>query len=104
MSCCGQLKTNENGNFAPPSGIQMMFSVHFDIKFVMKKSAPPSGINPPDEGAKIPDGGVALTQGEDVKFLAGINHNTPFVFIHHINIMSGILIACKELHWVQHTN
>ena len=35
-----------------------------------------------------------------MKFLAGINHNTPFVFIHHINIMSGILIACKELHWV----
>ena len=46
----------------------MMFSVDFDIKFVMKKSAPPSGINPPDEGAKILDGGVALTQGEDVKF------------------------------------
>ena len=69
-------KTNENGHFAPPSGIQMMFSVHFDIKFVMKKSAPPSGINPPDEGAKIPDGGVALTQGEDVKFHRVINNES----------------------------
>ena len=54
----------------------MMFSVHFDIKFVMKKSAPPSGINPPDEGAKIPDGGVALTQGEDVKFHRVINNES----------------------------
>ena len=49
---------------------------------------------------KIPYGGVALTQGEELKFLAGINHNTPFVFIHDINIMYGMLIACKELHWV----
>ena len=43
--------------------------------------------------------GVPLTQGEDVKFLSCINHNTPFVFIHHINIMAGVLIACRELHW-----
>ena len=28
-----------------------------------------------------------------------INHNTPFVFIHDINIMAGVLIACRELHW-----
>ena len=34
--------------------------------------------------------GVALTQGEDVKFLAGNNHNTPFVLIHGINIMNDI--------------
>ena len=36
---------------------------------------------------------------EELKFLAGINHNTPFVFIHDINTMYGILIVCKELHW-----
>ena len=42
---------------------------------------------------------VALTHWEGVKFLAGINHNTPFVFIHDINIMYGMLISCKELHW-----
>ena len=41
------------------------------------------------EGKKIPFGGVALIQGEDVKF----------VFIHDINIMYGMLIACNELHW-----
>ena len=40
-------KTNENGNFAPLSGIQMIFSVDPDIKFLMKKSAPPSGMAPP---------------------------------------------------------
>ena len=40
-------KTNENGNFAPPSGIQMIFSVDLDIKFLMRKSATPSGMAPP---------------------------------------------------------
>ena len=60
----------------------MIFSVDLDIKFLMKKSAPPSG--------EIPDGGVALTQREELKFLAGINHNTPFVFLHDINIMYDI--------------
>ena len=39
---------------------------------------------------EIPDGGVALTQREELKFLAGINHNTPFVFLHDINIMYDI--------------
>ena len=36
---------------------------------------------------EIPHGGVALVQGEELKFLAGINHNNPFVFMHGINIM-----------------
>ena len=64
----------------------MMFSFNFDEKFVMKKSAVPSGMAPPDDTAKIPDGAVALTQSEELKFLAGINHNTPFIFSYHINI------------------
>ena len=34
---------------------------------------------------EIPYGGVALVQGEELKFLAGINHNTPFVFIQDIH-------------------
>ena len=33
------------------------------------------------------DEDVALTHWEGLKFLAGTNHNTPFVFIHGINIM-----------------
>ena len=59
--------------------------------------------NPPDDTAKIPDGAVALTQSEDLKFLAGINHNTPFVFLHDINIMydinnlQGIALGCTGL-------
>ena len=64
----------------------MMFSLNFDEKLVMKKSAVPSGMAPPDDTAKIPDGAVALIQSEELKFLAGINHNTPFIFSHHINI------------------
>ena len=47
-----------------------------------------------------PDEDVALTHREGFKFLAGINHNTPFVFIHDINNMYGMLISCKALHWV----
>ena len=85
-----KLKTNENGHFATPSGFQMIFSVDLDIKFLMKKSAPPSGMLLPWRRGEIPDGGVALTQREELKFLAGINHNTPFVFLHDINIMYDI--------------
>ena len=54
---------------------------------------------------EIPDGGVALTQGEELKFLAGINHNTPFVFLHDINIMydinslQGIALAKAHSVW-----
>ena len=93
-------KTNENGHFAPPSGIQMIFSVDLDIKFLMKKSAPPSGMLLPWRRGETPDGGVALTQREELKFLAGINHNTPFVFMHGINIiydinsLQGIALVC----------
>ena len=79
-------KTNEIGHFAAPSGIQMMFSIDFDEKIVMKKICGAVRDNPPDDTAKIPDGAVALTQSEELKFLAGINHNTPFIFSHHINI------------------
>ena len=68
----------------------MIFSVDLDIKFLMKKSAPPSGMLLPWRRGEIPDGGVALTQREELKFLAGINHNTPFVFLHDINIMYDI--------------
>ena len=77
----------------------MMFSIEFDEKIVKKKIRGAVRDNPPDDTAKIPDGAVALTQSEDLKFLAGINHNTPFIFLHHINIMHDMLIACKELHW-----
>ena len=38
----------------------------------------------PDGPGGTPDEDVALTHWEGVKFLAGINHNTPFVFIHMI--------------------
>ena len=44
----------------------------------------------PLRSGKIPYGGVALTQWEELKFLAGINHNTPFVFMHGIDIMHDI--------------
>ena len=77
----------------------MMFSIEFDEKILMKKIRGAVWDNPPDDTAKIPYGAVALTQSEDLKFLAGINHNTPFIFLHHINIMHDMLIACKELHW-----
>ena len=58
-----------------------------------------NNIKIPDGLGGTPDEDVALTHWEGVKFLAGINHNTPFVFIHDINIMYGMLISCKELHW-----
>ena len=77
----------------------MMFSIDFDEKIAVKEICGAVRDNPPDDTAKIPDGAVALTQSEDLKFLAGINHNTPFIFLHHINIMHDMLIACKELHW-----
>ena len=77
----------------------MMFSIDFDDKIVMKKIRGAVRDNPPDKAAKIPDGAVALIQSEDLKFLAGINHNTPFIFLHHINIVYDMLMACKELHW-----
>ena len=67
-----------------------MFSIEFDEKIVMKKIRGAVRDNPPDEAAKIPDGAVALTQSEDLKFLAGINHNTLFVLLHDINIMYDI--------------
>merc|ERR1711888_385755 len=76
-----------------------MFSNDFDDKIVMKKIRGVVRDNPPGEAAKIPDGALALIQSEDLKFLAGINHNTPFIFLHHINIMHDMLIVCKELHW-----
>ena len=31
--------------------------------------------------------------------IALINHNTPFIFLHHITIYYDMFIACKELHW-----
>ena len=77
-----------------------MFSIDFDEKIVKKKIRGAVRDNPPDDTAKIPDGAVALTQSEDLKFLAGINHKTPFIFLHQINIMHDMLIACKELHWL----
>ena len=76
-----------------------MFSIDFDEKIVMKIIRGAVRDNPPDETAKIPDGAVALTQSVDLKFLAGINHNTPFIILHHINIIYDMLIACEELHW-----
>ena len=79
-----------------------MFSIDFDEKIVMKIIRGAVRDNPPDETAKIPDGAVALTQSVDLKFLAGINHNTPFIILHHINIIYIMLIACKELHWHVH--
>ena len=72
-----------------------MFPVDFDIKFVMKNPPLRKGLILPLWRGEIPYGGVALTQGEELKFLAGINHNTLFVFMHDINM---ILIACNELH------
>ena len=81
----------------------MMFSIDFDEKIVMKIIRGAVRDNPPDETAKIPDGAVALTQSVDLKFLAGINHNTPFIILHHINITYIMLIACKELHWLSLT-
>ena len=74
-----------------------MFSIDFDINFVMKKIRPSIRDCSSLRRGKIPYGGVALTQGEELKFLAGINHNTLFVFMHDMICM--ILIACKELHW-----
>ena len=71
----------------------MIFSVDLDIKFLMGKSATLSecqGWLLPLRSGKIPYGGVALTQWKELKFLAGINHNTPFVFVHDINIMYDI--------------
>ena len=68
----------------------MMFHADFTIKFVIKNSPLRKGLILPLRRGEIPYGGVALIQGEDVKFLAGINHNTPFVFIHGITIMYGI--------------
>ena len=58
----------------------------------------------PDGPGGTPDEDVALTHWEGVKFLAGINHNTPFVFIHDINNMYGMLISCKALHWLEKQN
>ena len=76
-----------------------MFSIDFDEKIVMKIIRGAVRDTPPDETAKIPDGAVALIQSVDLKFLAGINHKTPFIFLHHKNIIHDMLIACKELHW-----
>ena len=72
----------------------------FHLKILIKKgpSWPVRGPSPDGPGG-TPDEDVALTHWEGVKFLAGINHNTPFVFIHDIIIMYGMLISCKELHW-----
>ena len=54
----------------------MMFSLNFDEKLVMKKSAVPSGMAPPDDTAKIPDGAVALIQSEELKFHRVINNES----------------------------
>ena len=65
------------------------------------KSYPPerSGITLLNAPEGSPEVHVSLIRSEGFKFLAGINHNTPFVFMHDINTMYGMLIACKELHW-----
>ena len=80
-----------------------MFSIDFDINFVMKKIRPSIRDCSSLRRGKIPYGGVALTQGEELKFLAGINHNTPFVFFPHginimydINSLQGIALVCTE--------
>ena len=94
-------KTNENGHFAPPSGIQMIFSVDLDIKFLMKKSAPPSGMLLPWRRGEIPDGGVALTQREELKFHRVIN-NDCWLYTNVIHIdttpmtSDGIMTLCKH--------
>ena len=94
-------KTNENGHFAPPSGIQMIFSVDLDIKFLMKKSAPPSGMILPWRRGEIPDGGVALTQREELKFHRVIN-NDCWLYTNVIHIdttpmtSDGIMTLCKH--------
>ena len=76
----------------------MLFAV-VSFKILIKKGPSRSVRGPsPDGPGGTPDEDVALTHWEGVKFLAGINHNTPFVFIHDINIMYGMLISCKELH------
>ena len=74
----------------------------FHLKILIKKgpSWPVRGPSPDGPGG-TPDEDVALTHREGVKFLAGINHNTPFVFIHDINNMYGMLISCKALHCPQ---
>ena len=53
-----------------------MFSLNFDEQIVMKKSAVPSGMAPPDEAAKIPDEAVALIQSEELKFHRVINKDS----------------------------
>ena len=68
----------------------MMFPVDLDIKFLMKKIRHSIGMAPPLTEWQNPLWRVALTQGEVLKFLAGIDHNTPFVFMHYINIMYDI--------------
>ena len=65
----------------------------------MKKGPSRSVRGPsPDGPGGAPDEDVALTHREGFKFLAGINHNTLFVFLYDINIMYGMLISCKALH------
>ena len=54
----------------------MMFSFEFDERIVMKKSAVLSGMAPPDDTAKIPDGAVALIQSEELKFHRVINNES----------------------------
>ena len=54
---------------------------------------------PPDGLGGTPGEDVAMSHWEGFKFLAGINHDTPLVFMHHIKIIYDMLITCKELHW-----
>ena len=57
--------------------------------------------NPPDDTAKIPDGAVALTQSEDLKFHRVINNESWYILIPiHINTgsmtLTGIMTLCKH--------
>ena len=82
------------------SGILIIFLIDSLQKNIMKSYPPErSGITLLNAPEGSPEVHVSLIRSEGFKFLAGINHNTPFVFIHDINIMYGMLISCKELHW-----
>ena len=78
----------------------MMFSIDFDIKFVMKKIRPSIRDCSSLRRGKIPYGGVALTQGEELNTIESLIITVDLCQCIHIDTtpmtLNGIMTLCKH--------